>query len=127
MKLVENIINFIYYIEVELLRIKEKITGCYEYFKFIWQNDIYRDWDYEYLYNLIAFKLDRMSQIFGDSSTPSEHYQEIQEALKALEEFKDTIYNSYYYADVKERLHKRKEAWNKFHDILKEHAQEWWD
>ena len=124
MKLVENIINFIYYIEVELLILKEKITGCYEYFKFIWQKDIYRDWDYEYLYNLIAFKLDRMSQIF---STSSEHYQEIQEALKALEEFKDPIYNSYYCADVKERLHKRKEAWNKFHEILKEHAQEWWD
>lgn len=124
MKLVENIINFIYDIEVELIRLKEKITGCYEYFKFIWQKDIYRDWDYEYLYNLIAFKLDRMSQIFP---TSSEQCQDIQEALKALEEFKDTIYSSYYYADVKERLHKRKEAWNKFHEILKEHAQEWWD
>ena len=81
MKLVENIINFIYYIEVELIRLKEKITGCYEYFKFIWQKDIYRDWDYEYLYSLIAFKLNRMSQIF---STSSEQYQDIQEALKAL-------------------------------------------
>jgi len=118
----------------EIRRIKEKIAGTWDYLCFMWANDTYREWDYGYLYDLIAFKLNRMSLSLRDYGNAVDHevrYEEIQKAL-AYYSFFSNIEEGDYDHDgsievIKDLYRQQQEAWNLFHDTLKEYGQGWWD
>ena len=118
----------------EIRRIKEKIAGTWDYLCFMWANDTYREWDYGYLYDLIAFKLNRMSLSLRDYGNAVDHevrYEEIQKAL-AYYSFFSNIEEGDYDHDgsievIKDLYRQQQEAWDLFHDTLKEYGQGWWD
>ena len=110
----------------------EKVKGTLEYAYFIWKHDCYREWDYWYLYQLMQFKLERMAiQLRKDDFvTDSENrYNEILKALAYLhiyEHIEDGDYDHNNVDVVREMYKQQQDAWNGFHDTLKEHAQKWW-
>ena len=114
---------------------KERILGTLAYAKFVWQKEAYREWDYAYLYDLLEFKLRRMKNqlgkddfVVGYEST----VKEIQDALDQLDLYnavEDCTYNDLNTRDVdsvKKSYEVQQEAWDKFHEILKQNAQKWW-
>ena len=110
----------------------EKVKGTLEYAYFIWKHDCYREWDYWYLYQLMQFKLERMAiQLRKDDfvADSEDHYNEILKSLAYLhiyEHIEDDD-NDHNNIDVVRELYKQQQdAWNGFHDTLKEHAQKWW-
>ena len=109
----------------------EKVKGTLEYAYFIWKHDCYREWDYWYLYQLMQFKLERMAiQLRKDDfvADSEDRYNEILKSLAYLhiyEHIEDD--NDRNNIDVVRELYKQQQdAWNGFHDTLKEHAQKWW-
>lgn len=115
----------------------EKITGCWAYLHFIWTQEIYREWDYGYLYDLIAFKLERMArQLKADSYVEGykKTYQDIEEAIRyykvydyiergLISELPCQKEEEVDYNKLTERQHL---MWNKFHDTLRDKSQRWW-
>ena len=120
----------------------------------------YFDWDYDFLYEMIYWKLDRIRNRIKEDDILEETdrvYDEITEALKQLEIY----YNPNIVVKepewIEERFRARiddpnfalpkrtkeqeeeemnyykefhavqQQAWDKFHDLLKKHAQGWWD
>jgi hypothetical protein len=126
------LIEFLSYNPWGIRSLYEKIIGTWEYLKFIWQHDIYREWDFMYLYSLIQFKLKRMAlQLRKDDFVADSHdrYMEILQALAYLhiyEHIEDENYDHNNVDIIKEMYKQQQDAWNGFHDILKEHAQKWW-
>ena len=127
-----NIIDFCTYDMFGLHRLFEKITGTWDYLVFLWKNDIYREWDFWYLYQLMQFKLERMAiqlkkdNFVEDSET---RYEEILKALAFLhiyEHIEDGDYDRGNVDSVREMYKQQQDAWNGFHDTLKENAQKWW-
>jgi hypothetical protein len=127
-----NIIDFCTYDMFGLRRLFEKITGTWDYLVFLWKNDIYREWDFWYLYQLMQFKLERMAiqlkedDFVEDSET---RYEEILKALAFLhiyEHIEDGDYDRGNVDSVREMYKQQQDAWNGFHDTLKENAQKWW-
>ena len=109
----------------------EKVKGTLEYTYFIWKHDCYREWDYWYLYQLMQFKLERMAiQLRKDDfvADSEDRYNEILKSLAYLhiyEHIEDD--NDHNNIDIVRELYKQQQdAWNGFHDTLKEHAQKWW-
>ena len=109
----------------------EKVKGTLEYAYFIWKHDCYREWDYWYLYQLMQFKLERMAiQLRKDDfvADSEDRYNEILKSLAYLhiyEHIEDD--NDRNNIDIVRELYKQQQdAWNGFHDTLKEHAQKWW-
>ena len=109
----------------------EKVKGTLEYAYFIWKHDCYREWDYWYLYQLVQFKLERMAvQLRKDDfvADSEDRYNEILKSLAYLhiyEHIEDD--NDRNNIDIVRELYKQQQdAWNGFHDTLKEHAQKWW-
>ena len=129
--------NITYSIENKLLEIKhikEKIIGTWDYLCFMWTHNTYREWDYGYLYDLIAFKLNRISLSLRDYGNAVDHevrYEEIQKALAYYSFFKNIEYGDYDHDGsieaIKDLYKQQQEAWDLFHDTLKEHGQGWWD
>ena len=110
----------------------EKVKGTLEYAYFIWKHDCYREWDYWYLYQLMQFKLERMAvQLREDDfvADSEDRYNEILKALAYLhiyEHIEDGDYDHNNVDVVREMYKQQQDAWNGFHDTLKEHAQKWW-
>ena len=110
----------------------EKVKGTLEYAYFIWKHDCYREWDYWYLYQLMQFKLERMAiQLRKDDfvADSEDRYNEILKSLAYLhiyEHIEDGDYDHNNVDVVREMYKQRQDAWNGFHDTLKEHAQKWW-
>ena len=110
----------------------EKVKGTLEYAYFIWKHDCYREWDYWYLYQLVQFKLERMAaQLRKDDfvADSEDRYNEILKALAYLhiyEHIEDGDYDHNNVDVVREMYKQQQDAWNGFHDTLKEHAQKWW-
>ena len=110
----------------------EKVKGTLEYAYFIWKHDCYREWDYWYLYQLIQFKMERMAvQLRKDDfvADSEDRYNEILKALAYLhiyEHIEDGDYDHNNVDVVREMYKQQQDAWNGFHDTLKEHAQKWW-
>ena len=139
--------------------IKANIEMLYAFNKGGW----YNDWDYDFLYEMIIWKLDRIRSCIRDNDIIVEAdkvYNEITEALEQWKIYKDPEsvmtkpkwmeerleeamrkgnYEGVLNPDLtEEQLNEEKEyytnfykteqkAWNKFHDLLKKHAQGWWD
>lgn len=114
-------------------RIKEKVCGTIAYAFFIWKSNCYRDWDWEYLYMLIEFKLKRMEKLIrteGVCMDREEKANEIQEALDILKMYNDFDRFGAYITDVDSYIkfeEKKEEFWRKFHNILRDKAKRWWD
>ena len=110
----------------------EKVKGTLEYAYFIWKHDCYREWDYWYLYQLMQFKLERMAvQLRKDDfvADSEDRYNEILKSLAYLhiyEHIEDGDYDHNNVDVVREMYKQQQDAWNGFHDTLKEHAQKWW-
>ena len=110
----------------------EKVKGTLEYAYFIWKHDCYREWDYWYLYQLVQFKLERMAiQLRKDDfvADSEDRYNEVLKALAYLhiyEHIEDGDYDHNNVDIVREMYKQQQDAWNGFHDTLKEHAQKWW-
>ena len=110
----------------------EKVKGTLEYAYFIWKHDCYREWDYWYLYQLMQFKLERMAiQLRKDDfvADSEDRYNEILKSLAYLhiyEHIEDGDYDHNNVDIVREMYKQQQDAWNGFHDTLKEHAQKWW-
>ena len=110
----------------------EKVKGTLEYAYFIWKHDCYREWDYWYLYQLMQFKLDRMAvQLRKDDfvADSEDRYNEILKSLAYLhiyEHIEDGDYDHNNVDIVREMYKQQQDAWNGFHDTLKEHVQKWW-
>ena len=110
----------------------EKVKGTLEYAYFIWKHNCYREWDYWYLYQLVQFKLERMAvQLRKDDfvADSEDRYNEILKALAYLhiyEHIEDGDYDHNNVDVVREMYKQQQDAWNGFHDTLKEHAQKWW-
>lgn len=110
----------------------EKVKGTLEYAYFIWKHDSYREWDYWYLYQLMQFKLERMAlQLKKDDFVvdSKDHYNEILKALAYLHIYEHIETGDYDHNNVdvvREMYKQQQDAWNGFHDTLKEHAQKWW-
>lgn len=110
----------------------EKVKGTLEYTYFIWKHDCYREWDYWYLYQLMQFKLERMAvQLRKDDfvADSENRYNEILKTLAYLhiyEHIEECDYDHNNVDIVKEIYKQQQDAWNGFHDTLKEHAQKWW-
>lgn len=110
----------------------EKVKGTLEYAYFIWKHDCYREWDYWYLYQLVQFKLERMAvQLRKDDfvADSEDRYNEILKSLAYLhiyEHIEDGDYDHNNVDVVREMYKQQQDAWNGFHDTLKEHAQKWW-
>ena len=110
----------------------EKVKGTLEYAYFIWKHDCYREWDYWYLYQLMQFKLERMAiQLRKDDfvADSEDRYNEILKSLAYLhiyEHIEDGYYDHNNVDVVREMYKQQQDAWNGFHDTLKEHAQKWW-
>ena len=118
-------------VRTECRRMYEKVTECFVYFHFIWTHDIYREWDYEYLYSFIRFKLERMgNQLLQDSFVEGhrERYEEIQDALACLDAWTgiEGMGNNVSVDHIREMYAEKQKAWERFHDILKDKAQGWW-
>ena len=128
----ENVKDFVTYNPFGIRSFCEKVKGTFEYAKFIWQHDCYREWDFWYLYRIIQFKLERMAvQLRKDSFVEGseDRYQEILKALAFLhiyEHIEDGDYDSTNVDSVREMYKQQQDAWSGFHDTLKEHAQKWW-
>lgn len=128
----ENIRDYIIYDCFGLRRIYEKVTGTFSYFMFIWKHDCYREWDYWYLYQLIRFKLERMALQLKKDDFVLESEDRYNEVLKALaylhiyEHIEDGDYDHTNVDMIREMYKQQQDAWNGFHDTLKEHAQKWW-
>ena len=110
----------------------EKVKGTLEYAYFIWKHDCYREWDYWYLYQLMQFKLERMAiQLRKDDfvADSEDRYNEILKSLAYLhiyEHIEDGDYDHNNVDVVREMYKQQQDAWNGFHDTLKEYAQKWW-
>ena len=110
----------------------EKVKGTLDYAYFIWKHDCYREWDYWYLYQLMQFKLERMAiQLRKDDfvADSEDRYNEILKSLAYLhiyEHIEDGDYDHNNVDIVREMYKQQQDAWNGFHDTLKEHAQKWW-
>lgn len=111
----------------------EKVTGIWQYLVFMWKNNSYREWDFCYLYDLMEFKLNRMSLLLRDHAYAMDHeerYKEIQKALAYYHVYKnieDGHYDRENIEIIKDIYIKQQEAWDLFHDTLKEYGQGWWD
>ena len=128
----EDFIGYITYNPFGIRSFFEKVKGTLEYAYFIWKHDCYREWDYWYLYQLMQFKLERMAvQLRKDDfvADSEDRYNEILKSLAYLhiyEHIEDDD-NDHNNIDVVRELYKQQQdAWNGFHDTLKEHAQKWW-
>lgn len=127
----ENVYDFFYDIKVNITSFWEKITGTLAYTKFIWQNDVYREWDYSYLYDLIQFKLERMGkaqkedELVVDSSARADEIALALAYLHIYNTVEDTVQHNNVDA-IREMYKQQQDAWKGFHDTLKEHAQKWW-
>lgn len=128
----ENITDFCTYDMFGFRRIYEKVTGTWDYIVFLWKNDIYREWDFWYLYQLMQFKLERMAiQLRKDNfvADSEDRYEEILKALAYLhiyEHIEDGDYDHNNVDAIREMYKQQQDAWNGFHDTLKEHGQKWW-
>ena len=110
----------------------EKVKGTLEYAYFIWKHDCYSEWDYWYLYQIVQFKLERMAiQLRKDDfvADSEDRYNEFLKSLAYLhiyEHIEDGDYDHNNVDIVREMYKQQQDAWNGFHDTLKEHAQKWW-
>ena len=110
----------------------EKVTGIWQYLVFMWKNDSYREWDFCYLYDLMEFKLNRMSLVLreGYAMDHEERYKEIQQALAYYHVYKnieDGHYDRENIEAIKDVYNQQQKAWDEFHEILRKHGQKWWD
>lgn len=139
MKLIEKIeeiwkdfIGYITYNPFGIRAFFEKVKGTIEYAYFIWKHDCYREWDYWYFYQLVQFKLERMAlQLKKDDFVvdSKDRYNEILKALAYLHIYEHIETGDYDHNNVdvvREMYKQQQDAWNGFHDTLKEHAQKWW-
>jgi len=128
----EHISDFCIYDMFGFRRLYEKITGTFAYLIFIWKHDIYREWDFWYLYQLIQFKLERMATQLKEDDFVIDSEERFNEIVKALaylhiyEHSEDGDYDHNNIDMVREMYKQQQDAWNGFHDTLKEHAQKWW-
>lgn len=118
-------------------RFSERVVGMWDYFWFIWKTECYHEWDYDYLYQLMDFKLRRMAvQLRKDNFVvgSDDRYNEILEALTLLTKYRDiedyvspaTKGGDYSRISAIEMLDEKQQAWNDFHNILRDKAQGWW-
>ena len=139
--------------------IKANIDMIYNFNKHHW----YYDWDFEYLYSMIIWKLNRIRNCIRDNDIivdSNKVYDEITEAMEQWKIYEDpesaTTKPSWMEEELEEAMRKgdymrvlnanlteeqlkeekeyytnyyktEQEAWDKFHDILKNKAQGWWD
>ena len=128
----EDFIGYITYNPCGIRSFFEKVIGTLEYAYFIWKHDCYREWDYWYLYQLIQFKLERMAMQLKKDDLVLESEDRYNEVLKALaylhiyEHIEDGDYDHTNVDMIREMYKQQQDAWNGFHDTLKEHAQKWW-
>jgi hypothetical protein len=129
---ITDIIDFLTYNPFGLRTLYERVIGTIEYATYVWKNHAYREWDYAYLYDLMQFKLERMAlQLKKDTfvADSNERYEEILKALAYLHIYnhvEDEDYDHNNVDMIREMYKQQQDAWNGFHDTLKEHAQKWW-
>lgn len=114
----------------------ERIVGCWEYLCFFWTHNSYREWDYEYLYEFMVFKLERMAeQLKKDDFVEGseETYKQIIQTLNYYQVYMDIETGettklpcsdeqlSYAKLSAYQTL-----MWNKFHDSLRDNSRRWW-
>lgn len=131
-EILRDIIDYITYNPCGIRSFIEKVKGTCAYTAFIWRENCYREWDYDYLYSLIEFKLKRMAiQLHKDNFVvdSEERVKEINKALSCLNIYRRLMSSNYQLngIDYVRELHKQQQdAWRGFHDTLKEHGQGWW-
>lgn len=136
-KVLEKISDLYYVINSEIEFQVERIIGCWDYLRFIWTHNSYREWDYDYMYELMMFKLERMAkQLRNDTfvERSEDTYNQIMETLNyykmyqnieagetdCLECFED-IRTGYAW-----RVANAQKMWDKFHDSLRDNSRYWW-
>lgn len=138
---------------MRITKIIEKIIKIIQYIPILWRDE---DWDYEYLLDLISFKLNKMKKCLIKNNIV-EHNQlramiiSINQCLDHIENYQDPTVSKftklYGECPVKitfgqelteeenELCHEyflkhhnfEQDEWNKIWDTIKEHGQSWWD
>lgn len=133
MKLKFYISNLLDKIECNVRRFLEKLIGTIEYTIFVWKEDIWAEWDYWFIYKFVKFKLMRMADYYerGLYIGSDKDYLDILDTISLIGKYE--AYESYQFLpdlptreDFIRNEEQSDEAWNKFHNMLRDNARRWW-
>lgn len=102
------------------------------------KNKCYFDWDYDFLYDLISWKLEQIKEnmegveVAGTGDRRNLISDEIQCVLDCLTLYRDPEITSSESDTTADEYYRRlyeveEDCWNDFHDLLKDKARGWWD
>lgn len=101
------------------------IRNLIYYFPVIWRD---RPYDYEYIYDLLYYKLRLMERLFRHDAMVADREEvanQISEVLKRLEILKDDDFESE--QSYIEYLDEREKIKNELFDMIKNNIDGWWD
>jgi hypothetical protein len=112
--------------------IKQGISNMVAYAPLIWRD---RDWDYEFLYRMLLFKMKRMQPAIRVMSAPSDYHAALDRCVVLLEEVNNRSQCNCSYLGTKECGVEQHISCNKLQqEMLKEfgklfsrYSQGWWD
>lgn len=81
----------------KLRNFKKSVNNLIKWLPIIWKD---RDWDYEYLLDIMSFKMKNMSELHRESKLPSIHSESFAKDLEVASFLADRISNSNYYDEV---------------------------
>lgn len=95
-----------------------------------WKNIIYvdRDWDWAFLYRIMAFKMELMAaniEQYGCHVGKEETVEELRECAKRLRRVEEENYGRETKWEVVEKLIEEDEEW--IYGCMKKRARSWWD
>lgn len=133
MKLKDYISSLLDKIERNVRRFLEKLIGTIEYTIFVWKEDIWAEWDYWFIYKFIKFKLIRMTDYYeqGLYVGSDKDYLDILDTISLIGKYEACeSYKLLPDLPTKEDFIRNEEqsdeAWNKFHNMLRDNARRWW-
>ena len=109
-----------------------KLQAFVEYAVFIWKEDIYREYDYWFIYKFLKFKLKRMIPIWkqGIHIESEKDLRKMEEAVALLERYE--LLDEFGYSDCQTKEDYEKvilemnSTWDEFHNLLRDESRRWW-
>lgn len=109
-----------------------KLQAFIDYAVFIWKEDIYREYDYWFIYKFLKFKLKRMISIWEQglyvgSEKDLKNMQKLVayiERYELLDNFGDLSCQTE--EDYINLEFKMNNTWDEFHNLLRDNARRWW-
>lgn len=125
----------------KIKRFFKKIAKIISYLPILWRDE---DWDFEFLVDLVAFKVERMSNCLGsspfvdgrdmriDMNQVLDHINNFKNSIDMYNEINDIETSSDYNVNnipdyVKSVYAFEEDEWNKIWDTIKNRGQYWWD